>query len=94
MLSTLALAFAQPLGGSIADLLSLVGGGSHDHAGMYFGKEGDWDPKWREQAKNAAIGVAVVSFYGLDFAVNALVSFSQKTPPTITVFLLTASHLF
>lgn len=80
MLSTLALAFAQPLGGTIADAIwSVTGGGGGK------GKEGDWDPKWRQQAQQAAIGVAVVSFYGLDFAVNALVrrlpAHSSRIPP-------------
>lgn len=70
MLSTLALAFAQPLGATIADLICAVTGGSGKGQ---LGKEGDWDPAWRQQARNAAIGVAVASFYGLDFAVNALV---------------------
>lgn len=70
MLSTLALAFAQPLGATIADVIWSVTGGNGKNQ---LGKEGDWDPAWREQARNAAIAVAVASFYGLDFAVNALV---------------------
>jgi solute carrier family 45, member 1/2/4 len=36
------------------------------------GGQGDWDPKRTHQVKNTAIGLAVVAFYLLDFALNAL----------------------
>ncbi|KAH7887635.1 hypothetical protein F5I97DRAFT_1861745 [Phlebopus sp. FC_14] len=56
--STLALAYCQ----SIAEILvDLSGGGV-----------GDWDPEWKKQVSNCAIGIAVFAFYVLDFALNAL----------------------
>jgi hypothetical protein len=60
ILSFLALAYARPIGRIAANLRG-VG-------------EGDWDPKWKDCAKGWSIGTAVLAFYGLDFAVNALVS--------------------
>ncbi|WRT65410.1 uncharacterized protein IL334_002353 [Kwoniella shivajii] len=56
--SGLGLAFTEPIAKSIVDLF---GGG-----------QGDWDPKSVKLAKNTAIGIAVFSFYCLDFALNAL----------------------
>lgn len=58
-LSCLALAYARPLGAFAANVWG-VG-------------EGDWDPKWKSAVKSISIGIAVTAFYGLDFAVNALV---------------------
>lgn len=58
VVSTLVLAFCQPIAGFFVDL---VGGGA-----------GDWDPKRIKQVGNTAIGIAVFSFYILDFALNAL----------------------
>ena len=39
---------------------------------LFGGGQGDWDPERTIQVKNTAIGLAVVSFYLLDFALNAL----------------------
>lgn len=39
---------------------------------LFGGGQGDWDPERNRQAAGAAIGLAVVSFYLLDFALNAL----------------------
>lgn len=69
IVSGLGLAFTEAIAKSFVDLF---GGG-----------QGDWDPKsvkmvsavsWPlliTQVKNAAIGIAVFSFYCLDFALNA-----------------------
>ncbi|WVR04092.1 hypothetical protein IAU60_001091 [Kwoniella sp. DSM 27419] len=56
--SGLGLAFTEPIAKAIVDLF---GGG-----------QGDWDPRSIKLAKNTAIGIAVFSFYCLDFALNAL----------------------
>lgn len=56
--STLVLAYCKELA---AFLVDLFGGG-----------QGDWDPKRADYVANTAIGLAVVSFYLLDFALNAL----------------------
>jgi solute carrier family 45 protein 1/2/4 len=56
--STLTLAYCKELAGFLVDLF----GGGH----------GDWDPKRAGYVSNTAIGLAVVSFYLLDFALNAL----------------------
>ncbi|KDQ64622.1 hypothetical protein JAAARDRAFT_28261 [Jaapia argillacea MUCL 33604] len=58
VVSTLTLAYCQDLAAFIVDLL---GGGA-----------GDWDPKRVKQVSNTAIGLAIFSFYLLDFALNAL----------------------
>jgi len=58
LISTLILAYCQ---GIAAFFVDLFGGGA-----------GDWDPKRAQQVSNTAIGLAVVSFYLLDFALNAL----------------------
>jgi len=58
VLSTLALAFCKEIAGFVVDL---AGVGS-----------GDWSEKREERAKTVAIGLAVVSFYVLDFALNGL----------------------
>jgi solute carrier family 45 protein 1/2/4 len=39
---------------------------------LFGGGQGDWDPKRADYISNTAIGLAVVSFYLLDFALNAL----------------------
>ena len=39
---------------------------------LFGGGQGDWDPKRANYVANTAIGLAVVSFYLLDFALNAL----------------------
>lgn len=39
---------------------------------IFHGGAGDWDPQRNAQVSNTAIGLAVVSFYLLDFALNAL----------------------
>ncbi|THH12545.1 hypothetical protein EW146_g7599 [Bondarzewia mesenterica] len=39
---------------------------------MFHGGAGDWDPQRNAQVSNTAIVLAVVSFYFLDFALNAL----------------------
>lgn len=56
--SGLGLAFTEPIAKALVDL---TGGG-----------QGDWDPKTIRLVKNTAIGIAVFSFYCLDFALNAL----------------------
>ncbi|KAF9653396.1 MFS general substrate transporter [Thelephora ganbajun] len=58
VVSTLILAYCKQLAGFLVDLF---GGG-----------QGDWDPKRADYVVNTAIGLAVVSFYLLDFALNAL----------------------
>ncbi|KAG5651968.1 hypothetical protein H0H81_006783 [Sphagnurus paluster] len=58
VISTLTLAYCQELANILVDVLG---------AGL-----GDWDDIRKEQAKNLAIGFAVVSFYVLDFALNGL----------------------
>nr|XP_018264346.1 solute carrier family 45, member 1/2/4 [Kwoniella dejecticola CBS 10117]OBR86504.1 solute carrier family 45, member 1/2/4 [Kwoniella dejecticola CBS 10117] len=58
VLSGLGLAFTEPVAKAIVDLF---GGG-----------QGDWDPRSVKLVKNTAIGIAVFSFYCLDFALNAL----------------------
>lgn len=58
LVATLVLAYCQNLAAFFVDLF---GGG-----------EGDWDPKRDEQVSTTAIGLAVFSFYLLDFALNAL----------------------
>ena len=52
------LAFCKPLATFLVDLFG---------AG-----QGDWDPKRIVYVSNTAIGLAIVSFYLLDFALNAL----------------------
>ncbi|KIO12686.1 hypothetical protein M404DRAFT_123851 [Pisolithus tinctorius Marx 270] len=39
---------------------------------LYGGGFGDWDPERDKQVNNVAITIAVVAFYALDFALNAL----------------------
>ncbi|KAI0052977.1 MFS general substrate transporter [Auriscalpium vulgare] len=56
--STFVLAYCKDIAGAFVDIF---------HAGA-----GDWDPKRAHQASNVAIALAVVSFYFLDFALNAL----------------------
>ncbi|KAG8935535.1 hypothetical protein FRC02_007679 [Tulasnella sp. 418] len=58
LFATLGLAYAQAIAAVLVDLF-----GSN---------QGRWDPHWQEQAKNTSIGIAVLSFYFLDFALNAL----------------------
>ncbi|KAG8886526.1 hypothetical protein FRB97_003037 [Tulasnella sp. 331] len=58
IVSTLVLAYARAIAGFLVDLF-----GSN---------EGRWDIRWQKQAQNTAIGLAVVCFYLLDFALNAL----------------------
>ncbi|KAF8076526.1 major facilitator superfamily domain-containing protein [Lyophyllum atratum] len=58
VISTLTLAFCQEIAKTVVDL---VGGGA-----------GDWDDRSKEQVKSTAIGLAVLSFYILDFALNGL----------------------
>ena len=58
VLSTLTLAYCKQIAGFLVDLF---GGG-----------QGDWDPKRIDYVSNTAIGLAVASFYLLDFALNAL----------------------
>ncbi|KAJ7682661.1 hypothetical protein DFH06DRAFT_972053 [Mycena polygramma] len=58
IVSTLTLAYCEALAGLIVDLFD-VGAG-------------DWDEKRKLWAVNTAIGLAVFSFYILDFALNAL----------------------
>ena len=57
-MSTLTLAYCKEIAAFFVDLF---GGG-----------QGDWDPKRVRYVGNTAIGLAVVSFYLLDFALNAL----------------------
>ncbi|KAF7301801.1 ANK-REP-REGION domain-containing protein [Mycena indigotica] len=56
--STLILAYCEALAGFLVDLFSLG--------------NGIWDEKRNTYAKNTAIGLAIFSFYILDFALNAL----------------------
>lgn len=58
VVSTLTLAYCKEIAGFLVDLF---GGG-----------QGDWDPKRSYYVSNTAIGLAIVSFYLLDFALNAL----------------------
>jgi solute carrier family 45 protein 1/2/4 len=58
VVSTLALAYCQNIAAFFVDIF---GGGA-----------GDWDPKRIKQVSNTAIGLAIFSFYLLDFALNAL----------------------
>ncbi|KZT12537.1 MFS general substrate transporter [Laetiporus sulphureus 93-53] len=58
VISTVTLAYCQSIA---AFLVDIVGGGA-----------GSWDPKWTQSVQNTAIGLAIVSFYLLDFALNAL----------------------
>ncbi|KAI0939227.1 hypothetical protein AcV5_000707 [Taiwanofungus camphoratus] len=58
VVSTLTLAYCQNIAAFFVDIL---GGGA-----------GSWDPQWTKSVKNTAIGLAIVSFYLLDFALNAL----------------------
>ncbi|EKM59137.1 uncharacterized protein PHACADRAFT_86979 [Phanerochaete carnosa HHB-10118-sp] len=58
VLSTFTLAYCQDLAAFFVDFF---GGG-----------KGSWDPQWAKDVKNTAIILAVVSFYVLDFALNAL----------------------
>ncbi|KAJ7094638.1 hypothetical protein B0H15DRAFT_969737 [Mycena belliarum] len=58
VVSTLILAYCEGIAGLLVDLLA-VG-------------EGDWDEKRKKWAHNTAIGLAIFSFYILDFALNAL----------------------
>ncbi|KAI0307304.1 MFS general substrate transporter [Multifurca ochricompacta] len=58
VVSTLTLAYCQDIASIFVDVFRTGAG--------------DWDPKQRHQASNIAIGLAVVSFYVLDFALNAL----------------------
>ncbi|KAI6134965.1 MFS general substrate transporter [Pisolithus croceorrhizus] len=54
----LGLAYCESMAGLLVDL--------------YGGGFGDWDPERGKQATNVAIAIAVVAFYALDFALNAL----------------------
>ncbi|KAF8914024.1 hypothetical protein CPB84DRAFT_46546 [Gymnopilus junonius] len=65
VLSTLVLAYCVELANFVVDLLA-VGAG-------------DWTERRKYIAKNTAIGLAIVSFYVLDFALNGLQSFSPKS---------------
>ncbi|KAJ6598926.1 hypothetical protein DFH09DRAFT_1129584 [Mycena vulgaris] len=56
--STLTLAYCQSIAGLLVDLFAI---------GV-----GDWDDKRKTWASNTSIGLAVFSFYVLDFALNAL----------------------
>jgi len=58
VISTLTLAYCQQIAAFFVDLF---GGGA-----------GSWDPQWIKQVQNTAIALAVISFYLLDFALNAL----------------------
>ncbi|OCH92906.1 MFS general substrate transporter [Obba rivulosa] len=57
-ISTITLAYCKSIAAVFVDL---VGGGA-----------GSWDPKWETAVQNTAIWLAIVSFYLLDFALNAL----------------------
>ncbi|KZV64590.1 MFS general substrate transporter [Peniophora sp. CONT] len=57
-IATLVLAYCQPIASFVVDLFQ--------------GGEGDWDPTRNRDVANTAIGFAVVAFYLLDFALNAL----------------------
>ncbi|BGP19706.1 hypothetical protein JCM10213_005425 [Rhodosporidiobolus nylandii] len=59
LLSTLVVAFARELAALLCSL-PLLGG------------LGDWDPGNAEREKSVAIGLGIVGFYGLDFALNGL----------------------
>ncbi|KAI6130412.1 MFS general substrate transporter [Pisolithus croceorrhizus] len=54
----LGLAYCESVAGFLVDL--------------YGGGFGDWDPERSKQVTNVAIAIAVVAFYALDFALNAL----------------------
>lgn len=56
--STITLAYCQNIAAFFVDIF---GGGA-----------GSWDPKWVKSVQHTAIGLAIVSFYLLDFALNAL----------------------
>ncbi|CDO71304.1 hypothetical protein BN946_scf184908.g61 [Trametes cinnabarina] len=58
VISTLTIAYCREIAALFVDLL---GGGA-----------GSWDPKYAKSVQNTAIGFAIVSFYLLDFALNAL----------------------
>ncbi|KAJ6539477.1 hypothetical protein B0H19DRAFT_361430 [Mycena capillaripes] len=58
ILSTLTLAYCQAIAGLLVDFFAIGAG--------------DWDEKRKSWSKNTAIGLAVFSFYVLDFALNAL----------------------
>ena len=58
VISTLTIAYCKQLAGFFVDLF---GGG-----------QGSWDPKRDDYVSDTAIGLAIVSFYLLDFALNAL----------------------
>ena len=58
VISTLILAYCKQLAAFLVDLFE--------------GGQGDWDPKRVDYIANTAIGLAVASFYLLDFALNAL----------------------
>ncbi|KAI0089327.1 hypothetical protein BDY19DRAFT_889996 [Irpex rosettiformis] len=58
VVSTFTLAYCQDIASFFVDLF---GGG-----------KGSWDPQWTKDVKNTAIILAIVSFYLLDFALNAL----------------------
>jgi len=58
VVSTLTLAYCKQIAAVLVDLFE--------------GGEGDWDPERVGYVGNTAIGLAVVSFYLLDFALNAL----------------------
>ncbi|KAI0324961.1 MFS general substrate transporter [Cubamyces sp. BRFM 1775] len=58
VVSTLTLAYCREIAGFFVDLF---GGGA-----------GSWDPKYSKTVQDTAIGFAIVSFYLLDFALNAL----------------------
>ncbi|KAJ9096390.1 hypothetical protein QFC21_005212 [Naganishia friedmannii] len=54
----LGLAFTVPIARTLVDI--------------FRGGAADWDPRRQKLAKDIAIGIAVTSFYALDFALNAL----------------------
>ncbi|KAI0081691.1 MFS general substrate transporter [Panus rudis PR-1116 ss-1] len=58
VISTITLAYCEQIAGFFVDLVG-------------FG-EGSWDPQRKKAANNTAIGLAIISFYLLDFALNAL----------------------
>lgn len=58
VISTLTIAYCREIASFFVDVL---GGGA-----------GSWDPKYSKTVQNTAIGFAIVSFYLLDFALNAL----------------------
>ncbi|EMD40799.1 hypothetical protein CERSUDRAFT_45210 [Gelatoporia subvermispora B] len=57
-ISTITLAYCKNIASVLVDL---AGGGA-----------GSWDPQWQKTVNNTAIWLAIVSFYLLDFALNAL----------------------